>query len=190
MEMLSEAASGLRHLRWAREIQASLEAHARGEGLLEAPACEALEEEAARLRELVQKLSGAVKPYRDFLERTRVHFRASRRAARFAAARGHEVEAARLEEIEEAFERMEADQRRPLKAALRAVIAELRAWLPAMNDRIRSAIPDADGLLDSIYPPLACAGERVADVEDNDDDATAPADDERRTAAKAPRRPG
>jgi hypothetical protein len=174
MEMLSEAASGLRHLRWAREIQASLEAHARGEGLLQAEAREALGEEAARLRELVQKLSGAVKPYRDFLERTRVHFRASQRAARFAVLSGHEPEAARLEEVEEAFARMEREQRLPLKAALREVIAELRAWLLAMNERIRSRIPDAEGLLESLYPPLAGAGERVADVEDNDDDATAP----------------
>jgi hypothetical protein len=174
MEMLSEAASGLRHLRWAREILASLEAHARGEGLLPAPAREALSEEAARLRELVQKLSGAVKPYRDFLERTRVCFRASRRAARFAVEQGHELEAARLEEVEEAFARMEAEQRGPLKTALREVIDELRAWLPAMNDRIRPLIPEGDKLLDSIYPPLASAGERVADAPDNDDDATAP----------------
>jgi len=174
VEMLSEAASGLRHLRWAREILASLEAHARGEGLLDADARGALDEEATRLRELVQKLSGAVKPYRDFLERTRVHFRASTRAALFAAKRGQE--AARLAEVEEAFARMEAEQRLPLKAALREVIAELRAWLPAMNDRIRARVPDAESLLDSIYPPLATGGERVADVQDDDDDATAPPD--------------
>lgn len=174
MEMLSEEASGLRHLRWAREIQASLEAHARGEGLLEADARKILGEEAAKLGELVSRLSGAVKPYRDFLERARVHFRASRRAARFAVGAGHEPDAARLDEIEEAFARMEREQRLPLKAALRAVIAELRAWLVAMNERIRARLPDAESLLDGIYPPLACGGAYVADVEDDDDDATAP----------------
>lgn len=182
--MLSEAASGLRHLRWAREILASLEAHARGEGLLDAGAREALGEEAARLRGLVQELSGAVKPYRDFLERTRVHFRASRRAARYAVLTGHEPEAARIGEIDKAFANMEREQRLPLKAALRAVIAELRVWLLSMNERIRARIPDAESLLDSIYPPLARGCERVADVEDDDDDATAPPD------VRAPRRPG
>lgn len=176
METLSEAASGLRHLRWAREILASLEAHAAGEGLLDAASRELLNDEATGLRELVQKLSGAVKPYRDFLERTRVHFRASLRAAAFAAERREPRSAARLADREAAFARMEAEQRLPLKAALRGVIAELRAHLAAMNDRLRARVPGAERLLDSIYPELARGGDRVADIDDNDDDATAPRD--------------
>jgi flagellar biosynthesis/type III secretory pathway protein FliH len=177
--MLSESASGLRHLRWAREILASLEAHAEGEGLLGHAEREALREEAARLREQVERLSGAVKPYRDFLERTRVRLRGNQRAARFAcdeaqrradeAAR--EQAAARLTAHDNALAQMEAGQRRSLKIALRAAITEIRAELEAMNARLEARL--SSRLVESLYPPLTRARTIVADAPDDDDDASA-----------------
>jgi hypothetical protein len=196
--MLSEGASGLRHLRWTREILASLEAYAAGEGLIEQVEREALREEAARLRELVQKLSGAVKAYRDFLERTRVGLRGKQRVARFAYDEARrraeawaktsmanapelsaaiELSAARLDASKDALARIDAETRRPLKAALRAVITEVRAALEAMNARLSASFPV--DLLGSLYPPLAQGGTIVAhdEDEDEDDDASARSSD-------------
>jgi hypothetical protein len=75
MEKLSPGASGLRHLRWSREILASLEAHYEHNPLLATPERDLVLEEAVKLRALVVALSAAVKPYRDFLERRRTQFR-------------------------------------------------------------------------------------------------------------------
>jgi hypothetical protein len=75
MEKLSPGASGLRHLRWSREILASLEAHYEHNPLLSTPDRDLVLEEAVKLRALVVALSSAVKPYRDFLERRRTQFR-------------------------------------------------------------------------------------------------------------------
>lgn len=79
MEKLSRSASGLRHLRWAREILATLEAHYEHNPRLSQPDREVVLEEAVNLRTLVTALSSAVKPYRDFLERRRVQFRGMQR---------------------------------------------------------------------------------------------------------------
>lgn len=75
MEKLSPSASGLRHLRWSREILASLEAHYEHNPLLATPERDLVLDEAVKLRALVVALSAAVKPYRDFLERRRTQFR-------------------------------------------------------------------------------------------------------------------
>ena len=75
MEKLSPSVSGLRHLRWSREILASLEAHYEHNPLLATPERDFLLEEAVKLRALVIALSAAVKPYRDFLERRRTQLR-------------------------------------------------------------------------------------------------------------------
>jgi hypothetical protein len=83
MEKLSRSASGLRHLRWSREILATLEAHYEHNPRLSQPEREAVLEEAIKLRSLVTALSEAVKPYRDFLERRRVQFRGMQRVGRF-----------------------------------------------------------------------------------------------------------
>jgi hypothetical protein len=85
MEKLARGASGLRHLRWAREIYATLAAHV-DKTDLGAARRGALEKELARLDARIQALSGAVKAYRDFLERERVRHRGAIRAAMFAAA--------------------------------------------------------------------------------------------------------
>ena len=75
MEKLSPSASGLRHLRWSREILASLEAHYEHNPLLSTPDRDLILEEAVKLRAQVVALSAAVKPYRDFLERRRTQSR-------------------------------------------------------------------------------------------------------------------
>lgn len=75
MEKLSPSASGLRHLRWSREILASLEAHYEHNPLLSTPDRDLILDEAVKVRALVIALSAAVKPYRDFLERRRTQFR-------------------------------------------------------------------------------------------------------------------
>ena len=91
MEKLSRGASGLRHLRWSREILATLEAHYEHNPRLAQPEREVLLAEALKLRGLVSALSAAVKPYRDFLERRRVQFRGMQRVGRFLCdeARAH-----------------------------------------------------------------------------------------------------
>ncbi|UQA56586.1 hypothetical protein [Polyangium aurulentum] len=84
-EKLSRGASGLRHLRWAREIYATLAAHAEASEVSE-PQRAALSKELTRLDARIQGLSGAVKGYRDFLERERVRYRGAIRAALHAGA--------------------------------------------------------------------------------------------------------
>jgi hypothetical protein len=83
MEKLSRGASGLRHLRWGREILATLEAHYEHNPRLAQPQRELVLDEAVKLRGLVTLLSNAVKPYRDFLERRRVLFRGMQRVGGF-----------------------------------------------------------------------------------------------------------
>ncbi len=83
MEKLARSASGLRHLRWAREILATLEAHYEHNARLTQPERELLLDESIKLRGLVTILSNAVKPYRDFLERRRVQFRGMQRVGSF-----------------------------------------------------------------------------------------------------------
>lgn len=82
-EKLSEEASGLRHLRWAREVRGTLAAHlamSASEGA-SAEQRAALASEVAVLGERIDELSAAVKAYRDYLERVRTAVRGSLRAA-------------------------------------------------------------------------------------------------------------
>ena len=83
MEKLSRSASGLRHLRWGREILATLDAHYEHNAGLTQGQRELVLDEAIKLRGLVTLLSNAVKPYRDFLERRRVVFRGMQRVGSF-----------------------------------------------------------------------------------------------------------
>lgn len=181
MRLLSSDASGLRHLRWGREILAGIEAFLAHATRLSADDREALTREAATLGARVTKLSGAVKPYRDFLERERVHFRARRRVADFlyqeaeqSRARA-EIDAARAsaEVHAEAYIKMEEQRRRPLKAAVRAAVADLREGLAQMNERLADRFGEA--LVGALYPELTRSRLMVADEDDNDDDASGPA---------------
>jgi len=89
LSKLDRGASGLRHLRWAREIYATLAAHVEATEL-GASRKTALEKELVRLDARIQSLSAAVKAYRDFLERERVRYRGLVRAALFACAEASE----------------------------------------------------------------------------------------------------
>ncbi|WP_437638012.1 hypothetical protein [Sorangium sp. So ce854] len=182
---LSRGASGLRHLRWAREALATLEAHVEHNPSLADADREALRGEARALAAAVQALSGAVKPYRDFLERTRVRYRGRVRVAEHlvresgagdagdADGAGGAAEAARahLEEAQAELASMEETQRRPLKAALSAEIDRLREAMAQMDARIEARLSAA--FVEGLYPPLTDGASRVADDGDPDDDATA-----------------
>jgi len=181
MDLLSSDASGLRHLRWGREILAGVEAFIALTTRLSEEDKEALSREAAALGARVTKLSGAVKPYRDFLERERVHFRARRRVGDFLyqeadrARERAEIDAARAsaEAQTEAYTKMEAQRRRPLKEAVRAAVADLREGLSEMNERLAARFGEA--LVGALYPELTRSRLMVADEDDNNDDASGPA---------------
>ncbi|WP_437837599.1 hypothetical protein [Sorangium sp. So ce1153] len=173
---LSRGASGLRHLRWGREVLATLEAHVEHNPALDGADREALRGEARVLAAAVQALSEAVKPYRDFLERTRVRYRGRVRVAEHLvreADAGHADEGARarLDEAVTELAGMEATQRRPLKAALSAEIDRLREAMARMDARLEARLSAA--FVESLYPPLTDGASRVADDGDPDDDAAA-----------------
>jgi hypothetical protein len=173
--VLAKEASGLRHLRWAREILGSLEAHHEHDPRLSQAQRDIVLGESVRLRAEVNALSAAVKAYRDFLERERTRFRGMLRVASYlgATARGEdqraEAEAIRTG-FDDAFAALESRERLPRKLAVRASVGELRAAVEAMDRRLRAALPPL--LVDGIYPELAADGARVAGDGDEDDDAT------------------
>ncbi len=172
---LAPEASGLRHLRWAREILATLEVHYEHDPRLSQEQRDRVLQEAIELRALVNDLSAAVKPYRDFLERERTRFRGMLRVGRYLvdSARTADERAegeAILAGFDEAFAAMEERERAPRKAALRAAITALREGLDAMDARLSEQLPAA--FVASLYPALAAGGAVVADAEDGDDDAT------------------
>lgn len=174
MDRLSPSASGLRHLRWAREILATLEAHYEHDGRLRRDHRDAVLSELVELRAQITLLSAAVKGYRDFMERERTRFRGMVRVARYLVETAPGAERAEAEAIQEGFDEafaaMEARERRPRKEALRAAIAALREALGAMDGRLAKALPAA--FVESLYPALAEGGTRVLDGPDEDDDAT------------------
>lgn len=172
-KLLAEA-SGLRHLRWAREILGSLEAHYEHDPKLSQAERELLLEEAVKLRVLVNDLSKVVKVYRDFLERERTKFRGMLRVGQYlvATARGSEErdEAEAVHEgLSETFRAMESKERTPRRLEVRDAVAELRQSLEAMDRRLAPRLPAK--LLESLYPALSADGSRVADDGDGDDDA-------------------
>ena len=177
---LDRGASGLRHLRWAREVLASLEAHYEHDPLLAQEERELVLKEALELRASIATLSGAVKPYRDFLERRRTQLRGMLRVGAYLKAAAttdeHRGDAEAIAEgFDEAFAHMEARERAPLKAAVRAGVEELHRRLAAMDGRLVQRLPPA--FVESLYPALTRGGTIVVDVGDGDDDAAAAASD-------------
>lgn len=175
MSRLSPTASGLRHLRWAREVLGTLEAHYEHDPRLATAGRDLVLSEAVKLRALVNELSAAVKAYRDFLERERTRFRGMLRVGAYLvkSARGEE-EAGEAEAIasgmKEAFAALEARERAPRKRAVRDAVSELSAGLAAMDARLGASLPRA--FVESLYPDLTEDASRVADIEDDDDDAS------------------
>jgi hypothetical protein len=174
VERLAPSASGLRHLRWAREVLGTLEAHYEHDGRLTTAGRDLVLAEIVELRALVALLSSAVKPYRDFLERERTRFRGMLRVGRYleetadGADERAEAEAIRAG-FEEAFAAVEVRERAPRKEALRKAIQRVREGLAAMDGRLVAKLPAA--FVESLYPALAADGTRVADAGDEDDDA-------------------
>lgn len=167
-DWLAESASGLRHLRWAREIRGSvdgfsklLDAEARQAGKLPrvalvAPRSVELAEASAALGQAIDALSLAVKDYRDFLERERTSVRGLERAE---AALGI-VPHGRLATLDER-------EREPRRLAVRAAVRSLRETVRETLARFE----DEPRLREALLPPLADS-QHVADIDDPDDDAT------------------
>jgi hypothetical protein len=175
MERLVETASGLRHLRWGREVLATLEVHYEHDSTLSTEQRDRVLQEVLEVRGLVTALSGAVKPYRDFLERERTRFRGLIRLGRYLQenASGAEERAdaqAIAGGFAEAFAAIEARERAPKKRALREAIKKLRAGLEAMDGRLADGVSAA--FVESLYPALTAGGTMVADTPDEDDDAS------------------
>jgi len=176
MPRLAAESSGLRHLRWGREILGALEMHFEHNPRLQPAQRDAVLEETVTIRQQVNVLSAAVKPYRDFLERERTRFRGMLRvgAHLVETARGHD-EASEAEDIlagfEAAFAAMEAREVAPRRQALREAVASLRAALGEMDARLAAHVSPT--FVESLYPELAAGGTMVADVGDPDDDAAA-----------------
>jgi hypothetical protein len=186
MVKLSRGASGLRHLRWAREIAATLDAHVQQNHLLDPSQKEALTSEVSRLRAHLQVMHEAVKPYRDFLETAHVAMRGKQRVGAFlsgeaqrrAACSGKAPEeedrkkaAALVHQFDEERTKVEEPRRRVLKAALERAIGTLREGVEQMEARLRGQFDPA--FIDSLYPALARGRRVVADEDDEDDDASA-----------------
>jgi hypothetical protein len=176
MERLAESASGLRHLRWGREILAALEVHYEHDPRLSQGEREHVLTELMEVRVRITVLSNKVKAYRDFKERERTRFRGMVRVGRHLVSSAQSAEErseaeAILGGFEEAFAAMEQREREPRQLDVRIAVKALREWLEEMDERLsRWARP---GFVDSLYPPLAAGGTMIADVEDGDDDATA-----------------
>ena len=169
-------ASGLRHLRWAREILGALSMHFEHNPRLEPAERDAVLEESVQLRVLVNDLSAAVKPYRDYLERERTRFRGMLRVGAYLVESAQDrEERAEAEDIREGFEvvfqAMEAREVAPRRQALRVSIGRLRAGLAEMDARLGTHISAA--FVESLYPDLTAGGTVVADAGDPDDDSAA-----------------
>ena len=176
VEKLARNASGLRHLRWSREVYATLAAHVEHSDLVHEHRT-ALKKELVRLDKQIQNLSSAVKAYRDFLERERVKHRGALRAARFvddtvrtSASDRVAAQTAQITAAETVFQREALPKQRTLKANLEMAIAEARAHLEEMDVRISSVV--SEKFVASLYPPLIKNRSRVADEPDDDDDAS------------------
>jgi hypothetical protein len=164
MDRLAETASGLRHLRWVREILATLEAHYEHDARLDAEERDLVLTQSVELRASITELSAAVKAYRDFLERERTRFRGMRRVGAYLEA------TARRDGLDEAFSSMEARERTPRKEALRAAIRAIRVALTSMDEHLLARLPRP--FVDSLYPALVADASRVLDTPDDDDDAS------------------
>jgi flagellar biosynthesis/type III secretory pathway protein FliH len=171
---LAREASGLRHLRWAREVVGTLAAHYEHHPNLDDAARAFVLEESVELRSAVERLSARVKPYRDFLERKRTAMRGMVRVGRFLVAEAKTAEdqaeaKAVRDGLEEAFANFDARERRPLKEDVTRAIDELRDHLEAMDERVERRL--GRRFLESLYPELDPTRSFIVDDGDPDDDA-------------------
>jgi hypothetical protein len=155
-DKLGRGASGLKHLRWAREIYATLAAHAEGSDVGE-PQRMALSKELTRLDARIQGLSGAVKGYRDFLERERVRYRGAIRAA-LHNARG--AEQAALEQNPQIAVPLRAAPPGTMAEAM-ATVGRLRALTASARAARDAATHGRAHVLESALAPLQAAVEAM-----------------------------
>lgn len=174
--VLTRSASGLRHLRWAREVLGALLALSGHASHFTSLQKTAIQTEVAHVTSLLTTLSAAVKTYRDFLERIRTRSRGKVRAAEMlvAGVRGlegvdHAYAARALESARHEMNGVTEPERRALHAALGRAIDDLRAGLAAMDDRLAAAF--SPEVAAAVYPQLTADGARVLDDGDPDDDA-------------------
>lgn len=175
--VLERSASGLRHLRWAREVLGTLSGYLLFDEHLSDAQRSALDAELARVTALVAALSGAVKPYRDFLERTRTLARGKVRACAGVAAGDAGLASPPAPEQVSAIGAAAAaalggeieTTRRRLREDLSRAIDATRDGLRAMDAHLERTFSPA--FVHSLYPALAPGGTRVQDDGDPDDDA-------------------
>jgi hypothetical protein len=178
MRRLSERASGLRHLRWSREVLGSIEARYEHDPRRTQADRDLLIAEAVDLRAVIKDLSAAVKAYRDYRERERTTFRGLLRLGKDLVARAPDDDAkAEAEALDagfrEAFANIEASETEPRRQAVRAEVAALRNWITEMEARLSSRFGSA--FVESLFPDVTAGGNAIIDVEDDDDDATSSA---------------
>ncbi|MFO0591208.1 MAG: hypothetical protein U0441_26920 [Polyangiaceae bacterium] len=174
--VLARSASGLRHLRWAREVLGTLHALSGHASHFTSLQKAAIQTEVAHVTSLLTTLSAAVKAYRDFLERTRTKSRGKVRAAELlvSAVRGVETidrayAARALESARSELNGVTEPERRALHATLGRAIDDLRTGLAAMDDRLAAAF--SPEVAAAVYPQLTADAARVHDDGDPDDDA-------------------
>ncbi|MBM4359172.1 MAG: hypothetical protein FJ096_13785 [Deltaproteobacteria bacterium] len=168
-DFLAESASGLRHLRWARELRGTVDGYLElheDHDLAAAPPPRRAELDAAasdlsmahaELGHAIERLSSAVKEYRDFLERRRTVVRGRARAA-LALGLAPDRRLAQFD----------ATEREPRRQAVRA---EVR-WLREAVREVLARFERFPAIRASLLPPLADP-HHVADTDDDDDDAAA-----------------
>ena len=175
--VLARSASGLRHLRWAREVHGTLSGFLPFEAHLSEAQRAVLSAEIERLTRTIGALSAAVKAYRDFLERKRTLSRGKLRAAEYMVSGSAGIasppgpraaQTARIQAEAELASVIEPERRR-LRNALEHAIHTTRTDLLAMDGRLAGAF--SASFVEALYPLLTAEGTRVLDDQDPDDDA-------------------
>lgn len=96
MAKLARNASGQKHLRWVREINATAKAHQQHNYLLTDPQRKALTAEMKVLDPFVAALDKSVGPYRDFIDHAHIEVRARQRVGDFLCDEGQRESNGRL----------------------------------------------------------------------------------------------
>lgn len=110
MQKLARTASGQKHLRWLREIIATIKAHQQHDYLLTDAQRKALSAELKILEPMVAALDKAVAPYRDFIEHAHVEVRARQRVGDYLCDEGQRDADGRLRPRKKDIDKLLAGQ--------------------------------------------------------------------------------
>jgi hypothetical protein len=148
MAKLLRAASGERHLRWSKEVHATMEAHLRMNPDLSPTQRDALRAEWEVLGERITGLSAAVLPYRAFVEGAYTQVRAKQRVGNFLC-----DEVAR--EVDGTLRHKRADLQRALPGAWEQMFAgqPLSHALRQGHERTAQMMTAMVGVLGSVALP-------------------------------------